>query len=200
VPCSIGGRGEGYAGVDFRFCRPAVWLAETNLQSWTIWPSGHVCTWTRVLPRRSCTTTSANGCALSPNGNLRPAFSVNSAKFRSRHPMCVRATRLQMPILIRDVTVDEDWIPFLSFSESAGFGGVLSIPLLSRAGNLIGVTSCHFAGCAKPTKSEMKFRQGKLRVRKRCHRRDPPHSRAIAPKRAGHRWRTTRIGRESDIL
>jgi len=71
--------------------------------------------------------------------------------------MCARATRLQMPILIRDVTVDEDWIPFLSFSESAGFGGVLSIPLLSRAGNLIGVTSCHFAGCAKPTKSEMNF-------------------------------------------
>jgi len=25
------------------------------------------------------------------------------------------------------------------------------------AGNLIGVTSCHFAGCAKPTKSEMNF-------------------------------------------
>jgi hypothetical protein len=56
-----------------------------------------------------------------------------------------------------DVTRDEDWIPFLSFSESAGFGGVLSIPLLSRAGNLIGVTSCHFSGHAKPTKNEMNF-------------------------------------------
>jgi len=62
-----------------------------------------------------------------------------------------------MLILISDVTRDEDWIPFLSFSESAGFGGVLSIPLLSRAGNLIGVTSCHFSGHAKPTKTEMNF-------------------------------------------
>ena len=44
--------------------------------------------------------------------------------------VCARAARLQMPILIPDVTRDEDWIPFLSLSESAGFGGVLSIPLL----------------------------------------------------------------------
>jgi len=114
--------------------------------------------------------------------------------------VCARAARLQMPILIPDVTRDEGWIPFLSFSESAGFGGVLSIPLLSRAGNLIGVTSCHFAGHAKPTKNEMN-RQSKLRVRKRCHRRDPPHCRAIAPKRAsGHRWQTTRLHQETEIL
>lgn len=67
--------------------------------------------------------------------------------------------RVQLPILISDVTTDEDWVPFLSFSESAGFGGVLSIPLLSRAGALIGVTSCHFAGRTKPSGSEMKFAQ-----------------------------------------
>jgi GAF domain-containing protein len=71
--------------------------------------------------------------------------------------ICARAARVQLPILISDVTTDEDWVPFLSFSESAGFGGVLSIPLLSRAGALIGVTSCHFAGRAKPSGSEMKF-------------------------------------------
>jgi GAF domain-containing protein len=68
--------------------------------------------------------------------------------------ICARAARVQLPILISDVTTDEDWVPFLSFSESAGFGGVLSIPLLSRAG---AVTSCHFAGRAKPSGSEMKF-------------------------------------------
>ncbi|MGB8154788.1 MAG: GAF domain-containing protein [Pseudolabrys sp.] len=73
--------------------------------------------------------------------------------------ICARAARVQLPILISDVTTDEDWVPFLSFSESAGFGGVLSIPLLSRAGALIGVASCHFAGRAKPSGSEMKFAQ-----------------------------------------
>ncbi len=71
--------------------------------------------------------------------------------------ICARAARVQVPILIPDVTTDEDWIPYLSFSEAAGFGGVLSIPLLSRTGNLIGVTSCHFAGRAKPTEKEMNF-------------------------------------------
>jgi len=42
-------------------------------------------------------------------------------------------------------------------AEAAGFGGVLSIPLLSKAGHLIGVTSSHFSGHAKPTDREMDF-------------------------------------------
>jgi GAF domain-containing protein len=71
--------------------------------------------------------------------------------------MCARAARLRTPILVPDVTADSDWTPFLSFSEAAGFGGVLSIPLLSKAGHLIGVTSCHFSGHARPTDREMDF-------------------------------------------
>jgi GAF domain-containing protein len=71
--------------------------------------------------------------------------------------MCARAARLRTKILVPDVTADSDWTPFLSFSEAAGFGGVLSIPLLSKAGNLIGVTSCHFSGHAKPTDRELNF-------------------------------------------
>ena len=71
--------------------------------------------------------------------------------------VCARAARLQVPVLIPDVNADPDWNPFLDFSETAGFGGVLSIPVLSKPGDLIGVTSCHFAGSAKPSKSEMKF-------------------------------------------
>lgn len=71
--------------------------------------------------------------------------------------MCARAARLRTPILVPDVTADGDWTPFLSFSEAAGFGGVLSIPLLSKAGNLLGVTSCHFSGHARPTDREMDF-------------------------------------------
>ena len=71
--------------------------------------------------------------------------------------MCTRAARLRMPFLVPDVTAYSDWAPFLSFSEAAGFGGVLSIPLLSKAGNLIGVTSCHFSAHAKPTEREMDF-------------------------------------------
>lgn len=71
--------------------------------------------------------------------------------------VCARAARLHTPILVPDVTEDKDWTPYLSFSEAAGFGGVLSIPLLSKAGDLLGVTSCHFGSRARPTAKELNF-------------------------------------------
>ena len=71
--------------------------------------------------------------------------------------MCARAARLQAPILVPDVTEDEEWTPYLSFSETAGFDGVLSVPLLSKAGDLLGVTSCHFSSRATPTTKALNF-------------------------------------------
>jgi GAF domain-containing protein len=71
--------------------------------------------------------------------------------------VCARAARLRSTILIPDVTDDKDWTPYLSFSETAGISGVLSVPLLSKAGDLLGVTSCHFAGHARPTAKELNF-------------------------------------------
>jgi GAF domain-containing protein len=71
--------------------------------------------------------------------------------------VCARAARHRVPILIPDVTTDAEWTPYLSFSEEAGFHGVLSLPLLSRTGELLGVSSCHFAGLAKPTETELNF-------------------------------------------
>jgi GAF domain-containing protein len=73
--------------------------------------------------------------------------------------MCARAARFRSTILVPDVTEDKDWTPYLSFSEAAGIGGVLSIPLLSKAGDLLGVTSCHFASQARPTAKELNFVQ-----------------------------------------
>lgn len=70
---------------------------------------------------------------------------------------CARAARHRATILVPDVTTDIEWIPYLSFSEEAGFGGLLSLPLLTTAGEPLGVTSCHFAGLAKPTETELNF-------------------------------------------
>ena len=69
--------------------------------------------------------------------------------------VCARAARSRSTILIPDVTEDKDWTPYLSFSEAAGIGGVLSIPLLSKAGDLLGVTSCHFRNRGRPTAKEL---------------------------------------------
>jgi hypothetical protein len=82
--------------------------------------------------------------------------------------VCARAARLQMPILIPDVTRDEDWIPFLSFSESAGFGGVLSISVAVESRQ---PDRCHVLSFFRPReadKNRNEFRQGKLRIRQRC--------------------------------
>ena len=68
---------------------------------------------------------------------------------------CARAARHRVPILVPDVTTDAEWTPYLSFSEEAGIGGLLSLPLLSRTGELFGVTSCHFAGLAKPSETAL---------------------------------------------
>ena len=38
---------------------------------------------------------------------------------------CARAARHRVPILVPDVTTDIEWAPYLSFSEEAGFGGLL---------------------------------------------------------------------------
>ena len=70
---------------------------------------------------------------------------------------CARAARHRVPILIPDLTTDIEWVPYLSFCEEAGFGGLLSLPLLSRAVEPLAVTSCHFAGLAKPTETALSF-------------------------------------------
>ena len=71
--------------------------------------------------------------------------------------ICARAARFRVPIMVPDLTEDKDWTPYLSFSEAAGIGGVLSIPLLSKAGDLLGVTSCHFRNRGSPTAKELNF-------------------------------------------
>jgi len=71
--------------------------------------------------------------------------------------ICARAARYRVPILVPDVTTDTEWTPYLDFSEQAGFGGVLSLPLLSKTGELFGVTSCHFTGRGKPSESALNF-------------------------------------------
>ena len=71
--------------------------------------------------------------------------------------ICARAARYRVPILVPDVTTDTEWTPYLNFSEEAGFGGVVSLPLLSKTGELFGVTSCHFTGRGKPSESALNF-------------------------------------------
>jgi len=58
--------------------------------------------------------------------------------------VCARSFRSGSPLVIRDVYEDPAFAPHLAVAKSSGFRAVQSIPLLSRAGGVIGMLSVHF--------------------------------------------------------
>lgn len=58
---------------------------------------------------------------------------------------CARAMREKTPILVPDVSLDDDFREYRGIAQSAGFASVLSIPLITGSAELIGVLSVHFA-------------------------------------------------------
>lgn len=56
---------------------------------------------------------------------------------------CGRAIRLRLPVLVNDVMSDDDYLPFRQAALSAGYRSVLSVPLITTAGHLLGVISVH---------------------------------------------------------
>ncbi|HET7680740.1 MAG TPA: GAF domain-containing protein [Xanthobacteraceae bacterium] len=75
----------------------------------------------------------------------------------SAETACGRAARLKKPVLIPDVNSDPEFKPYLPFANHAGFSTVLSIPLVSREGELFGVTSSHFKQGIVPTNKQAGF-------------------------------------------
>lgn len=68
---------------------------------------------------------------------------------------CGRAFRLGVPVIIPDVTEDEDFAPYRAAAELAGYRSVQSTPLITRDSKFVGVVSTLFAHAHLPTKIEM---------------------------------------------
>ena len=70
---------------------------------------------------------------------------------------CGRALRLCRHIIIADIDKDPEFAPFVAVARAAGYRAVLSIPLLSSKGAILGVLSLHFAKVHEPTAQAMRW-------------------------------------------
>ena len=68
--------------------------------------------------------------------------------------VCARALRLGKTMSVANVLEDEAFRPFIDLARDAGFRAVISSPLISAAGERIGVISAHFASPKTPTDIE----------------------------------------------
>ena len=68
---------------------------------------------------------------------------------------CGRALRLGETVIIRDVENDPEFAAFRPDAKKAGFRSVQSTPFFSKAGNVLGMVSTHFARAHEPTPLEM---------------------------------------------
>ncbi|WBY01210.1 GAF domain-containing protein [Ramlibacter tataouinensis] len=92
--------------------------------------------------------------------------------------VCGRAARSGKPVFVPDVRVDEDFKPYVDFANSVPFRSVLSFPLVSSAGEFVGMVSAHSAHVLAPT--ELELRSGETYGR---HLADAVVSLAPAPER-----------------
>jgi hypothetical protein len=63
---------------------------------------------------------------------------------------CGRAIRLRHQIFIEDVMSDNEYVPYRQAAVAAGYRSVLSLPLITAAGRLVGVISVHHATPQEP--------------------------------------------------
>jgi GAF domain-containing protein len=56
---------------------------------------------------------------------------------------CGRAIRLRQPVAISDVFADEEYAPYRQAAAEAGYRSVISLPLIARGDDLVGVLSVH---------------------------------------------------------
>ena len=69
--------------------------------------------------------------------------------------ICGRAMRSQQTVFVEDVIEDEEFFPHLAVVKSAGFRTVISTPLISSRGSLLGMISTHFNLPHRFTKNEV---------------------------------------------
>ena len=59
--------------------------------------------------------------------------------------VCARAAWQRRPVMVEDTMSDSRFAPYRQLAYQAGFRSVLSIPLITPSGALVGVMSTHFA-------------------------------------------------------
>jgi PAS domain S-box-containing protein len=70
---------------------------------------------------------------------------------------CGRSLALGRPVIVEDVDVDPAFEGWREAARSAGFRAVHSVPLLDRAGKVLGVLAAHFPAPYRPSRREVEF-------------------------------------------
>jgi PAS domain S-box-containing protein len=70
---------------------------------------------------------------------------------------CGRALQQQTRVIIEDVQIDSGFAPHRHVAEAAGYRAVQSTPLLSRAGEFLGIVSTHFRQAHRPSDHELRL-------------------------------------------
>ncbi|MGZ5269925.1 MAG: GAF domain-containing protein [Ramlibacter sp.] len=70
--------------------------------------------------------------------------------------ICGRAARQGKPVFVAEVATDADFKPYVEFARSVPFRSVLSFPLMSSAGELVGMVSAHSPNVLSPTSLELR--------------------------------------------
>lgn len=69
--------------------------------------------------------------------------------------ICARAAQNKTLVFVPDVSADQDFAPYLPIVQGEGILSILSFPLVTTAGDWIGMASAHFAQQANPTALEL---------------------------------------------
>jgi PAS domain S-box-containing protein len=71
--------------------------------------------------------------------------------------VCARAAQQGQRTMVEDVQTDLDFAPHRAIAASAGFRAVLSTPVTSRTGELLGVLSAHFRHPHRPSERALRM-------------------------------------------
>ncbi len=63
---------------------------------------------------------------------------------RDEPSACGRAFRFGLRVVIKDITIDRFYAPYLSVANGSGYRAVQSTPIIQPGGSVIGVLSTHF--------------------------------------------------------
>jgi len=94
--------------------------------------------------------------ALVAQRGFNPHFLISFRRLsKASGTSCARAFASGRAVVVRDVSQDENFRPYMDIVEHCGYRSVQSTPLVGRDGKCVGVISTHFANVHEPTAIEM---------------------------------------------
>jgi len=99
--------------------------------------------------------TSGRLVIVAQSGFARPFLTVFRYVEADGASVCARAAAERRLLVVADVEQDEAFAPYRAVARAVPFRSVVSSPLVSRQGHLVGMVSAHFANVFTPSRLEL---------------------------------------------